>query len=75
MQFCEKQPGSIFPNTSFFFVTYEWVQLTTVLHYTLLKRLASNKYSSLLSPVIGYKEYKSVVGMAPVKEKNLISKI
>ncbi len=39
-----------------FFVTYEYTQLRTVLHYTGLKRPSSDKHSSLLGEFLSYKE-------------------
>jgi hypothetical protein len=41
-----------------FFVTYEFAQWAWVLHCTRLERLAMDKQSSLLVPLVSYKEYK-----------------
>jgi len=39
-----------------FFVTYEWDQKVTFLHYYRLKRLAIGKHSSLLGSFVSYDE-------------------
>jgi hypothetical protein len=41
-----------------YFIASEWAQLDRVFYYTELKRLASGKQSSLLGPLVTYKENK-----------------
>ncbi len=46
----------IYSQDFIFFETYEWAQLSSVLHYTRLEKLARNKHSSLLGSFINYEE-------------------
>ncbi len=39
-------------NTSFFYITYEWVKYARVLYYTGMERIARDKHSCLLDPFI-----------------------
>jgi hypothetical protein len=39
-----------------FFLTYEWAQKARTLHYTKIKRLPSDKHSSLFRAFISYEE-------------------
>ncbi len=39
-----------------FFITCHWTKLARVLHYTRLERLAWDKHSSLLGPLVSYEE-------------------
>ncbi len=41
-----------------FFITYKWFHWPCVLHYIRLKRLARDKYSSLLGAIVSYNENK-----------------
>ncbi len=43
-----------------FFLIYEWAQYARVLHHTRLERLASEKHSSLLCPLLSYEENKKL---------------
>jgi hypothetical protein len=47
-----------------FFITYEWTQLTNVLHYTILERLAIDKQSNIWS-IRKLRRKLSVVNTAP----------
>ncbi len=39
-----------------FFVTYEWDQYSRLFQYTNLERLANDKSTSLLGPLVNYEE-------------------
>ncbi len=41
-----------------FFEAYEWAQLVRALYYTSLEKLAIDKHSSLLGPLVSYEETK-----------------
>jgi hypothetical protein len=43
-------------TTLMFFLTYEWAQKARTLHYTRIKRLPSDKHSSLFRTFIRYEE-------------------
>jgi hypothetical protein len=56
MKCCKYVPWGHIHRDSIFFVTYKWAQLATVLDYTCLERLTTDKHSSLLGLFVSNKE-------------------